>query len=139
MTDWKVPKFSYWNGSEIVDFVPTFPATKKTSQGPLEAIRHDSITSTGIKQSITERIDTFLILPFENVPESDMAGWEAMMAVLIEGVQFDYYEDSTSTPGTGFVAYTLEDTSWKPKWVSWLNYSFTLTLRKFVGTATYYS
>ena len=137
MSQWKQPKFAYFNGSAIVDFVPTYPATKKSPVGELDAVRNDSITTSGIKQSVTERIDNFLDLPFANVPESDLAGWNTMMAFLLEGVQFDYYPDATDQ--LTYTPYTLEDKSWKPKWVSWKNYSFTLKLRKFVGTPIYYS
>lgn len=139
MSDWIVPKFSYWNGSAVVDFIPTYPATKKTPVGPVTATRHDLISSTGLKQSVTERIDNFQDLPFQTVPASDLSGWTAMMNVLLTGAQFDYYADSTSAPGTGFVPYTLEDLSWTPKWVAPGVYSFTIKLRQYVGSAQYYS
>lgn len=134
-----VPKFAYFNGSTIVDFIPTWPAVKKTPQGvaPLEAVRHDSITTSGIKQSVLERIDEFLELSFEDVPESDLATWKAFFSVALAGSQFTYYPDST-VPGTYF-DYTLEDMAWRPKWKSWKNYSFAIRMRLWHGTATYYS
>ena len=82
-------------------------------------------------------MDEFNDLSFENVPEAEMASWDAMFAVLLTGVQFDYYPDSTNQ--FVYTAYTLEDSSWAPKRVSWQNYSFTLKLRQFVGTPAYYS
>jgi hypothetical protein len=134
---WIVPKFAYYNGSAIVDFIPTNPATKKTPYGPKVATRHDTTTSSGIKQSVYERTDEIVDMTFENVPESEMASWDTMMGFLLDGRQFDFYQDSTNQ--LAYVALTLEDTAWEPKWVSWQNYSFTLKFRKFVGTATYYS
>lgn len=133
------PKFAYFNGSTIVDFTPTRPAVKKTPQGigPLSAVRHDSITTSGIKQSVVERVDEFLELPFESVPQSDLASWKAFMSIALTGAQFTYYPDSTD-PATYF-DYTLENTDWRPKWSSYKNFGFTLMLRLWHGTATYYS
>lgn len=137
MSDWKRPKFAYFNGSAIVDFSPLYPATKKSPVGDMIAVRSDSITTSGIKQSVTERIDTFLDLQFANVPESDLGTWSVMMGFLLEGVQFDYYPDATDQ--LTYTPYTLEDKTFAPKWVSFKNYSVTLRLRKFVGTPVYYS
>ena len=138
MSDWMVPKFAYWNGSSITDFVPTYPAVKKTPAGAdLEAVRHDSISSTGVKQAVLERVDTFYELPFEFIPEADLTAWEAFIKNVIGGAKFDYYPDSTNQ--AVFYAVTLENMNLKPKWVSLQNYSYTVLLRKFVGTLTYYS
>lgn len=133
------PKFAYFNGSTVVDFIPAWPAVKKTPQGvaPLVAVRHDSITTSGLKQSVVERVDEFLELTFEDVPETDLASWKAFMAIALTGAQFTYYPDST-VPGTYF-DYTIENMDWRPKWKSWKNYSFNIIMRLWHGTATYYS
>lgn len=140
MSDFVRPKFAYNAGSGVVDFSPTYPATQKS--GPptvanLSAIRHDSVTSTGIKQSVWERTDELYELNFETVPESDLASWRAMMSWLLQGAQVTYYPDVTDA--ATYYDYTLEDMAWAPKWKSWKTYTFKLTLRRWVGTATYYS
>lgn len=134
-----VPKFAYNTGAGIVDFTPTNPAVKKTPQGvgPLVASRHDSITTSGIKQSVFDRIDEFLELSFEDVPETDLASWKAFMSWALTGAQFTYYPDATDL--LTYFDYTLENTDWRPKWKSWKNYAFTLNMRLWHGTATYYS
>lgn len=133
------PKFAYFNGSTIVDFTPSNPAVKKTPQGvgPLVAVRHDSITTSGIKQSVVERIDEFFDLSFEDVPLSDLAGWKAFMTTALTGAQFTYYPDSTDA--LTYFDYTLENTDWRPKWKSFKNFSFTMLMRLWHGSATYYS
>lgn len=131
------PKFAWNPGSGVVDFTPAIPPVGKTPYAPLEAVRHDSVTSSGIKQSVTERIDTFVVLPFENVPESDMASWNSFFSYALTGREFTYYPDST-IPGT-FAEYVLEDMAWTPKKVSWKNYGFTMKMRKGVGTGLHFS
>lgn len=133
------PKFAYFNGSTVVDFTPSNPAVKKvpTQVGPLVAVRHDSITTSGIKQSVTERIDEFFELSFEDVPLSDLASWNAFFRIALMGGQFTYYPDGTNA--AVYYDYSLEDTEWRPKWSSWQNFSFSMTLRLFHGTPVYYS
>lgn len=131
------PRFAYNAGLGIVDFTPSLPPNKKTPFAPLEAIRHDSITSTGLKQSVLERIDVMTVLAFDNVPESDMASWQAFFQWTLAGNQFTYYPDSTVEAVS--VEYTLEDMDWTPKWVSLQNYSFTMKMRTYVGGSEHFS
>jgi len=131
------PRFAYNAGLGIVDFTPAIPPTKKTPFAPLEATRHDSITSTGLKQSVLERIDVMTVLSFENVPESDMASWRDFMAWTLAGNQFTYYPDSTDESTS--TEYTLENTDWTPKWNSLQNYSFTFKMRTYVGGSEHFS
>lgn len=131
------PKFAYDPGGGIVDFTPTWPPTNKTPYSPLSAVRHDSVTSSGLKQSVVERIDEFKVLEFQNVPESDMAAWRSFFSFALTGGQFTYYPDGTDA--ATFLEYVLEDSDWTPKKASWKNYSFTLRLRLFVGFGRHYS
>lgn len=131
------PKFAYDPGTGIVDFTPTWPPTDQTPLSPLSAVRHDSVTSSGIKQSVVERIDEFRTLSFANVPVDDMAAWRSFLSYALTGGQFTYYPDETDL--ITFLEYTLEDTDWAPKRVSWKNFSFTLKMRLFVGFGKHYS
>lgn len=134
----KIPKFAYSDGmGGVVDFTPNWPPSKKTPYAPLVAVRHDSVTTSGIKQSKLERVDTFVVLSFEHVPESDLSNWALFMGYALTGAEFTYYPDSTD-PAT-YAEYLLEDLEWAPKWVSWQNYSFTMKMRLGVGTGEHFS
>lgn len=139
MSNFIRPKFSYNPGAGIVDFSPTNPAVKKipVDIGPMEVVRHDSITTSGIKQSVTERVDHFAELSFEDIPLSDLASWKALYDWALEGNQITYYPDATDS--LTYIDYTLEDMKFAPKWKSYKNFSLTMRLRLFVGTPTYYS
>lgn len=131
------PKFAYNAGAGLIDFAPTYAATNKTPFGPLVATRHDSFTSTGLKQSVTERIDTMKKLEFATVPESDMDDWNAFFSYALGGGQFTYYPDHTDA--LTYFDYTLEDLSWDPSRVAPGFYSFTMNLRLWAGTPEYFS
>jgi hypothetical protein len=131
----KTPRFDYYNGSSWVNFTPTFPATKRPPLNTvLSAVRHDSITSAGEKQSVFERIDQMIPLSFENVPQSDITstpGWQDMFTNVLAGAEFVYYPDHTDL--TTYDLVTLEDMDFKPKWVGWQNFSLSFNLRVYVS------
>lgn len=124
-----IPKFTYNNGSAVT-FAPVWPPTKKDPVGPLVATRHDSITSSGIKQSVTERIDFMQVLNFEYVPSSDLAAWSEFMIFALAGGKFTYYPDATDS--STHSDYTIEDTTFDPKFICPGAYSLTMTMRLFV-------
>ncbi len=130
------PKFAYNDGS-LVDWTPTYPPMDKTPYAPLEAVRHDSVTSSGLFQTVVERVDEFLILNFKFVPEADLADWRRFFDWVIQGNQFTYYPDST-VPATYF-ELVMEDQSWAPKRDSYKNYSFTVKFRKAKDLGQHYS
>ena len=72
-----------------------------------EALRHDSITSSGVRQSMTERVDRNLTVTFESIPWTDLPNWEAFFAYAIQGGPFDYYPDATL--GTFQVRQLVDD------------------------------
>lgn len=131
----KTPTFSYYNGSSWVNFIPTLPPTKRPPLDTvLQAVRHDSITSAGEKQSVFERIDAMIPLTFENIPQADMTsspGWQDFFNNVLAGAEFVYYPDSTNL-GT-YDLVTMEDMGFDPKWVSWKNFSLSFTLRVYVS------
>jgi hypothetical protein len=89
----------------------------------------DSITQSGLKQSITFRIDTFRTVNMENVPMTDLANWRAFMDYALTGGQFDYYPDQTLA---AFDTWTLEELDWPPKY-NFFGYSkFSFKMRKLV-------
>lgn len=131
----KTPQFSYYNGSSWVNFVPTYPPTKRPAGDiTLDAVRHDSIASAGEKQSLFERLDQFIPLTFENIPQADITnvpGWKDMFSNVLNGTEFVYYPDSSNLSTYDMV--TIEDNSFSPKWVSWQNFSLSFKLRVYVS------
>ena len=129
-----IPLFSYNPGADVVTFSPTYPPTKKPgpqdgTSDELEVQRVDSITMSGKKQVFFIRTDTFRVLEFTYVPFPDYVNWAPFMAWAVSGGQFDYYPDATLP---SFTTYTLEDTSWKPKFSFIGVSSFTMNMRLLV-------
>jgi hypothetical protein len=123
-----VPQFNYGAGFGTT-FSPTFAARQKQPIATLgqEATRHDSITTSGLQQSIVERVDRVFDLDFPMVPQSDLAGWDAFIAWAIQGQQFQYIPDNTAT-GTYVTCYLTSD-SVPYKWVAYQLFSISLKLR----------
>jgi hypothetical protein len=121
----------YNTGSGDIYFTPTYPAIGKQPLDGLEATRHDSITSSGIKQSVTERVDDMMVLSFPFVPQSDLASWRAFMLYALAGGVFAYRPNAADPTVWG--EYTLESEDWTPKWVSPQTFSFELKCRMWVG------
>lgn len=118
-----VPQFVY-NSATLS---PTYAPTKKIPIDNQEAIRHDSITTSGLQQSVLERIDRVLTLNFENVPESDLSYWDAFLSWALAGNQFQYYPDNTTGANNW---YYLKDMRGGFEHVSFQMYKITLNLRR---------
>ena len=122
-----VPQFSY--GADFATtFIPTYAPTGKIPIDTQHAERHDSITTSGLQQSVTERVDRVLVLDFKNIPEGDLADWDDFISWIIQGMQFQYAPDSTN-PGT-YNTYYLVQMEVPFKWVSFQNYTTSLSLRR---------
>jgi hypothetical protein len=124
-----VPQFAY----NSTTFSPTFAARQKQPIATLgqEESRHDSITVSGLMQSIHERTDRVFSLDFPFVPQSDLAGWDAFISWAIQGQQFNYIPD-TLAPST-FVTCQLMSMSVPYKWVGYQLFSVSLKLRVVVS------
>lgn len=95
-----------------------------------EAIRHDNVASSGVRESVTERIDQFFQLEMEYVAAGpDVNNWAAFMKYALSGGQFSYYPDSTQSSFTNF---WLEGTSWTAEYKSAGQYTFSLKFRQAV-------
>jgi hypothetical protein len=125
-----LPKFSYDAGSGTVNFTPTYPPINKPLSDELEASRHDSITTSGVKQSITDRVDSFITIEFSFVPQADIAAWKAFFAWTLPGGRFTYYPDATVS-GT-HTDYTIEEASWVPKRTVFGHTGFKFRMRQWV-------
>ena len=73
------------------------------------AVRHDNISTAGVRESVLERIDAFLELNIEYIQAgNDLANWSAFLDYGLTGAPFAYYPDSSQP---AFTNYLLEDTS----------------------------
>lgn len=121
----------YTTGSGDIEFTPAYPPTGKQPLDCLTAERTDSITSSGIKQSVLERIDDVMTLTFSTVPQSDLAAWKAFMLWALAGNVFAYRPNAADD--TVWREYTLDSKDWNYKWVATGFYSFELQCRLWVG------
>jgi hypothetical protein len=119
-----------WGGSLRSSLLPTYPAVQRPLAQEMEATRQDSITSSGIKQSITERTDFFFTLSFPFVPAADIATWKTFMTWALPGGFFTYYPDSTDP--TTHTDYTMEETLWAPKRAIFGHAAFQFSMRQVV-------
>lgn len=72
------------------------------------AVRHDNVSTAGIRESVLERVDEFLEFTMDFIQSgADLAGWQAFLDHALTGAAFAYFPDA-SAPG-GFTNYTLED------------------------------
>lgn len=126
MSSWIVPKFHY-NGT---DFTPVYPPVGKVPVDKQHAERTDSVSSSGLRQSITERIERVLTLDFPAIPESDLNNWDAFITWILGAGQFDYYPDSGSSSHN---TYQVVDTDLGPERIGYQLYKITLNLRRVVS------
>lgn len=96
-----------------------------------KAVRHDNISTAGIRESVLERIDNFLNFEMPFVSSgADVAAWAAFMAYALTGGAFQYFPDASLT---AFTNYTLEDTDWEAAYKSVGLFSFALKFRQVVS------
>jgi hypothetical protein len=126
---WITPTFSY-NGNT---WTPTYPANNKQPIATLgqAAERHDSITTSGLQQSVIERVDRLFDLDFQVVPQTDLAGWDAFISWAIMGNQFQYAPDSTNL--SSYVTCYLMSPEVPYKRIAFELFAITLKLRVVVN------
>jgi hypothetical protein len=80
---------------------------RKVPYFDLEAVRHDNTASSGVREVVWERTDTFLNFDMEWVVNgTDVQAWLAFEQSALQGIPFDYYPDATLT---AFTTYYVED------------------------------
>jgi hypothetical protein len=95
-----------------------------------KATRHDNLASSGVRESILERIDTFMTFEMEWVAiGSDVQAWSNFMLFALTGSPFAFYPDASQP---GFTNYWLEDTDWTADYKSAGQYSFKVKFRQIV-------
>lgn len=123
------PQIVYNPGSGSVTLTFTYPPRHVAAYNSV-ATRHDNIASSGVRESILERIDNFLEIEMQTVLlGSDVTAWNAFMQYTLTGGQFSYYPDSSQS---AFTNYWLEGTTWNAAYKAPGLYSFKLKFRQVV-------
>lgn len=96
-----------------------------------EEVRHDNLSSAGVRESVSERIDQFytFTMPWQTIG-ADINAWATFMAYALQGGPFDYYPDATINVS---YVYLLDDTNWTAAYRSLGLYSFKFRMRLSVG------
>jgi hypothetical protein len=128
-----IPKFSYNPGTGTVNFIPTYANVQKPYLDDFEALRHDSISSSGIRQSMVERVDRVKPINFESVPWSDLPAWNSFLSYALLGGDFSYYPDSTATT---FATWQIVDDKVSPQFVAIGLSKITFHMRQVPGGAS---
>lgn len=127
-----IPQITYDPGSGLITLPFTCPPIQKagadlTGADEYDAQRTDSVTSSGLVQSVIDRVDTYRTLTLSFVPDADIPAWSAFMLWAIQGFTFNFFPDATDTD-THFLC-TIAGTNWTPKWAFFQMKQFTLKLR----------
>jgi hypothetical protein len=129
-----IPEIIYDPGTGPTTLIFTFPPIQKPYLDDREAVRHDSMTSSGLRQVALERVDIIKPLQMESVPWEDLPAWAAFIDAALTGIEFAYYPDATLPD---FQTFELVDTSFSPKFGFRGMSKFTLKLRLVPGGASY--
>jgi len=124
------PKIQYISGGNLVTLQFQRPPRKVPAYS-MVATRHDNIASSGVRESILERIDNFLEFDMEWVASgADVQAWQAFMAYALAGGQFTYYPDASQP---AYQNYWLEGTTWDASYKAPGQYSFKVKFRQVVA------
>jgi hypothetical protein len=123
------PKITYTIGSAVTTLAFTYPPTQVAAYNAA-ATRHDNLSSSGVRESILERIDNFLEISMAAVLSgTDVQNWNSLMQYALQGGQFSYYPDASQS---GFTNYLLEGTTWQAAYRAPGLYKFKLKFRQVV-------
>jgi len=124
-----LPKIVYPSGGgSTLNFV--YPP-RKVPYRAYETTRHDNVASSGVRETVFERTDTFFEFEMEYVKlASDVSNWDSFIQSALQGTPFDYYPDGTVG---SFTTYTLEDTTWNAAYKQLGMYAFAMKFRQRVA------
>lgn len=96
------------------------------------AVRHDNVATSGVRESVLERVDQFLEINLDWIRSgADLASWQAFLDHALTGASFDYYADASVA---SFVTCVLEDSEARLEFKAPGIYSLALKLRKEVAS-----
>jgi hypothetical protein len=95
------------------------------------AVRHDNVSTSGVRESVLERLDQFAELNMEWIRSgADLANWASFLDCALTGAAFAYYPDAAVNSYTNYV---LEDTEVQVAYKAAGVYSLKLKLRVLVS------
>ncbi len=95
------------------------------------AVRHDNVSTSGVRESVLERTDDFLEISMEWIHAgADLANWNAFLDFALTGAPFTYYPDASVN---AFTNYVLEDTEARVEYKGPGVYAIKLKLRAAVN------
>ena len=96
-----------------------------------EAVRHDNVSTAGVRESVLERVDEFLTFEMPYVSTgADLTAWAAFMNYALAGGQFQFYPDASQVD---YTLYWLEDTTWLAAYKAAGEFSFAVKFRRVVA------
>lgn len=94
------------------------------------AVRHDNISTAGVRESILERVDEFLEFTMDSIRTgADLESWQGFLDQALTGAPFAFYPDGAQP---AFVNYALENTESRIEYKSPGVYSLALKFRRYV-------
>jgi hypothetical protein len=94
------------------------------------AVRHDNVSTSGVRESVLERVDQFLEINMDWIRAgADLAAWQAFLDHALTGATFDYYADASLATS---VTCVLEDTEARLEFKAPGVYSLALKFREAV-------
>ena len=95
------------------------------------AIRHDNISTAGIRESVIERIDTFLEFTMDYIQAgTDLGNWSLFLDYALTGGPFAYYPDASQS---GYINCLLVSTDAEMAYKAPGVYSISLKFRQQVA------
>ena len=92
------------------------------------AVRHDNVSTAGLRESVLERTDEFLEFTLEWVEAgADLANWRTFLDHALTGETFAYFPDASQA---GFTNYLLEDSETTVEYKAPGAYALRLKMRK---------
>ena len=96
------------------------------------AVRHDNMATSGVRESVLERVDQFLEINMDWIRAgSDLNGWQDFLDHALTGAPFEYYADASVASSMTCV---LEDSEARLELKAPGIYSLTLKFRKEVAS-----
>jgi hypothetical protein len=75
----------------------TYPNVEKPGNDDLDVVRSDSMTLSGLRQSMFIRLDRYVHVVFKTVPMADLPDIDLFMQYALQGGSFLYFPDADST------------------------------------------
>lgn len=95
------------------------------------AVRHDNISTAGVRESVLERIDSFVEFTVDYLQAgTDLANWATFLDYALTGGPFAFYPDASQT---GYTNCLLENTDAQIAYKAPGLYSLTLKFRQQVA------